>query len=340
MRPDHLDERLGTVGSGLEERLGRDAPPTAGDLVVDPRPPPGLELVGADHQHVVGERDALGGGHGDAPCAPPWPRRRAARPRRPRRSRPRAPARRAAGGRRGSGRSATTSWLSARRRPARPSTTARRSVVRKPHGESDGPAPTTGSSMRPRRRSASVTRSTLARTCALGSRVCEVAAAAPVGDVRAAGPRPGRARPTGDAAPRPGAHPCGAAARPRPARPAGRPAPAPPDRRDGGPGRRRRPRGGRRRGPRPPPSRRSDAALAGGAHGGWSASDGGRSVTSPTVGGYRPDALSLVREGSHAADRAPHRRDRPLRPARRLRPPRRRGASTSRRPASTASSGT
>ena len=74
--------------------------------------------------------------------------------------------------------------------------------------------------------------------------------------------------------------------------------------------------------------------------GAWSASDGGRSVTSATVGGYRPNALSLVREGSHVADRAPLRRDRPLRAPRRLRPPRRRRASTSRRPASTASSGT
>ena len=146
------------------------------------------ELVGADHAHVVGqrhagarrrdERQAFAGRGAD-------PQRHVAGVGEPARRRS---ARRASGARPGSGRA----------RPRRCSPTggarrARRSPPAaawcgSPTGSSAGPARTTGSCHRPRRRSESVTRSTLGRPA--GRRAPsggEVTPTAAVGDVRAAG---------------------------------------------------------------------------------------------------------------------------------------------------------
>ena len=191
-----------------------------------------------------------------------------------------------------------------------------------PTARASGPAVTTGSSMRPRRRRASATRSTLARTWALGSRVWRSQPPQPSATCGQRGlTRSGEAHSRRRTTPRraplrwtsststcsPGRAPATSTTRPS----GWRARASPPATR----------RSATRAtvSPRPRSGRRSRGPVAGG----WSASDGGRSVTSPTVGGYRPNALSLVREGSHVADRAPLRRDRPLRAPRRLRPPRR-----------------
>ncbi len=193
-RAHDVDQRGGAVGAGLEERAGRDAPAPAGDVVVDPqrrrsRPRRARRPRPRARRRAATRRRAW---------ATPARAVRRSRPRRAtsRTSRrgtgPRRSARRATGAPPGSGRARPPRCSPTRRSPARPLVTPSRRVVRNPHGSSAGPACTTGSRQRPRRRSESVTSSTLAATWASCAERREVAATAAVGDVRAPGCDPVR----------------------------------------------------------------------------------------------------------------------------------------------------
>ncbi len=72
---DGRDERLGSVGAGLEERGGGDREPPPADDFMEPRRATSLHLVLADEHDIVGDVDSPGGRRGEHE---PFSRRRAA----------------------------------------------------------------------------------------------------------------------------------------------------------------------------------------------------------------------------------------------------------------------
>ncbi len=54
-----IDQCLRTIGSSLEERSSRDAPPPTGEVLVVPSPPPCSQLSGADGPDTLGQRQAV-----------------------------------------------------------------------------------------------------------------------------------------------------------------------------------------------------------------------------------------------------------------------------------------